>query len=111
MAQVLPGAHQALPGILSPVNKQQHLTGTAARQTLTQKSGRKHSGIVEDQAVAGMQILRQIKKMPVLPGAAFFIQHQQTRGIPLFNRCLGDQLLWEIKIKITCFHTDSILFI
>ena len=97
-------AHQALPGLVAPVDQQQHLAGAAARHTLAQQTGRQHTGIVEDQTVARMEILRQIEKVPVLPRAGGLIQHQQAGGITPLDGRLGDQLLGQVEIKVMCFH-------
>ena len=75
-AQMLPGPNQAFPGLITPVNKQQHLAGAASRQSLPEKSCRQHPGVVQNQAVSLVQIIRQIIKMPMLPSTAVFIQHQ-----------------------------------
>ena len=98
--QLRPGAHplarphQALPGLVPPVDQQQHLARAAAGQPVAQQTGRKHPGIIEDQAVAGPEILRKIVKIPVLPRAGVLVQHQQPGGVPLGDGRLGDQLRW-----------------
>ena len=42
--------------------------------------------------------------MLMLPCAAFLIQHQQTRSVPLCDRRLGDQFFRQIKVKIFRSH-------
>ena len=71
---------------------------------MTQQPGRKDTGVVEDQTVAGPQIVRQIVEVAMYPCAGILVQHQQAGGIPPGNGGLGDKLLGEFKIKITGFH-------
>ena len=104
LAQLLARTDKAFPHVVAPVDEQQDLTGAAARYAVSQQAGGQHSGIVEDQAVAGMQILRQVEEMPVLRGAGGLIQHQQPGGVPLCDRGLCDQLRRQVKIEIMGLH-------
>ena len=106
-AHFLAGPHQTFPRLVAPVDQQQHLARAAARQTLAQQPCRKHAGIIEDQAVAGMQILWQVKEVPVLPRAGLLVQHQKPRGVTPLDGGLGDQLLRQIKIEVMCFHIST----
>ena len=103
-AQLLTGPHQTFPRVLTPVNEQQDLTGSAAGEPMTQQPGRENTGVIEDQTVAGPQIVRQIVEVAMHPCAGILIQHQQAGGIPPGDGGLGDKLLGEFKIKITGFH-------
>ena len=103
-AQFLTGPHQTFPRVLTPVNEQQDLTGSAAGEPMTQQSGRENTGVIEDQTVAGPQIVRQIVEVAMFPCTGILIQHQQAGGIPPGNGGLGNKLLGEFKIKITGFH-------
>ena len=76
LAHFFAGTHQTLPRFITAVNQQQHLTGAASRQSLTQQPRRKHPGIIEDQTVSGMQIPGQIKKVTMLPRTGGLIQYQ-----------------------------------
>ena len=44
---------------------------------MAQQPRRQDAGIVQDQAVAGPQVLRQVEEVPVLCGTGLLIQHQQ----------------------------------
>ena len=61
---------------------------------------RQHAGIVEHETVAGVQVIDNIAKMPVLQSTGLFVEHHQARGVPRLNRRLGDQLLRQVKVKI-----------
>ena len=77
LPQLLPRTDKALPHIVAPVDKQQNFAGPTAGHPMAQQPCRQHPGVVQDQAVARTQILRQIVKMPVLYCPRFLVQHQQ----------------------------------
>ena len=111
LPQLLSRTHKALPHVVAPVDKQQNFAGAAAGLPMPQQTRRQHPGIVQDQAVAGVQILRQVVEMPVLHRAGALVQHQQAGAVPPLQRRLGDQLLWKIKIEIMCFHVASLVYL
>ena len=104
-------AHQTFPRLFSPVDEQQHLTGAASRQTLTQQTGGQHPGIVQDQAVTGVQEVRQLVEMVMLPGAGVPVQSHEPGTVPPFQRRLRDQFLRELVVKIACFHVQPHLMV
>ena len=110
LPQLLAGPHQAFPNIVALVDEQQDLARTAARHTVSQQPGRQHPGVVQDQAVAGVQILRQVVKMTVLRLPCRLVQHQQPRTVPPLQRGLGDELRRQLKIEIMGLHTLSLIF-
>ena len=77
LPQLLPRTDKALPHIVAPVDKQQNFAGSAAGQSVPQQTRRQYPGVVQDQAVARTQILRQVIEMPVLYCPCFLVQHQQ----------------------------------
>ena len=101
--------HQTLPGLLSPVDEQQHLTGAAAGQPLAQQAGRQHPGVVQNQAVAWVQKIRQFVKMMMPHLAAGPIQGHETGRIPPLDRRLGNKFLGKFIKEITCFHAVAVL--
>ena len=103
--QLLAGTNKALPHVISPVDEQQYLAGAAARYAVAQQTSRQHTGVVEDQAVAGAQIRRQVEEMPVLRGTGVLIQHQQPGGVTPLDGRLGDKRRRQVKIKIVGLHT------
>ena len=111
LPHVPPGAHQAFPGFLPPVDEQQHLTGAAPRQPLAQQAGGQHPGVVQDQAVAGVQKFRQFIEMVVFPGAGVPVQGHEPGTVPPLQRRLGDQFLRELVVKIACFHVQPHLMV
>ena len=65
----------------------------AAGEPVTQQPGRENTGVIEDQTVAGPQIVRQIVEVAMFPCTGILVQHQQAGGIPSGNGGLGDKLL------------------
>ena len=61
---------------------------------------RDDTGIVEHQQVAGIELVQHIDKMTVAQGAGLTIELQQAAGGPLRHRIAGNQLVWQIKMKI-----------
>ena len=98
------GPHQALPGLVAPVDEQQHLHGTAAGLPVADEPGGQHPGVIEHQAVPRSQHGGQIVKMHVFGLAGLFVQHQQPGGVPLLQRGLSDELLRQVKVKIGRFY-------
>ena len=102
-------AHQALPGLVAPVDQQQHLAGAAAGQPLAQQAGGQHPGVVQNQAVAGIQKVRQLVEVMVTGLPCLPVQRHQAGGVPLVQGRLGDQLLRKVIVKIACFHGTPVL--
>ena len=111
LPQLLSRTDKALPHVVAPIDEQQNFAGAAAGLPMPQQTRRQHPGIVQDQAVAGVQILRQVVEMPVLHRAGALVQHQKAGAVPPLQRRLGDQLLWKIKIEIMCFHVASLVYL
>lgn len=104
LAQTASRTDQALPDIVAAVDQQKDLRNAAARAVSDQARGQ-DAGIVEHETVAGIQELRQLIKMMMPDFSGLFVQYQQTGGVPLIQRSLGNQTLGQIIIKITCLHT------
>ncbi len=67
-----------------------------------------HPRIVEDQTILGGKIVQNIVKVPVFYFACAFVQHHQAGVVPGFDGSLSNELLWQIKMKIACFHGRSL---
>ena len=94
---------QALPLAVAKVAQQQHFDRTAGA-AVAEQARREHARIVEHKAVVRAQELRQVIKVVVGNGAGRFIQRQQPGSIAALERCLRDELLRQVKIKIRFFH-------
>ena len=70
----------------------------------TEQAGRQHTGIVEHQAVARLQVLHKIAEMAVLQRARAAVHDHQPGSVARLDRRLRNQLLRQIVIKVTCLH-------
>ena len=80
--------------------KQEALDGSAARNSVAHEPRGKYTGVVNDQQIAGAQVIRQLGKRGVLDCARLPRQHQQSRLPSFSRRTLSDQLVREIEVEI-----------
>jgi hypothetical protein len=81
----------------------QHLQ-LAAAGLLAKHAGRNDTGIVEHQQIAGVELVKHIDKMTVAQGAGLTIELQQAASGTLRHGIAGNQLVWQIKMKIGYLH-------
>ena len=95
---------QTFPDAVSLVLEKQNLHSPQSGHPVAQKACRQHPGVVEHQAVSGIQQLQNVRKMPVadVPGSP--VQGHEPGGVPLLQRRLGNQLLRQIIVKIMSFQ-------
>lgn len=56
-------------------------------------------GVVAEQAVAALQVFREIMEVPVLQAVLPPMHHEQTRGIAPIGGLLGDKPVWQRIIE------------
>ena len=95
---------QTFPGLVSPVNEQQHLHRAASREPVADQSSGQHPRVVQHQTVSGPEKAGQVVKVYVFGGAGMLIQHQQPGAVPTLQRGLSNELLRQIKVKIRGFY-------
>ena len=66
-----------------------------------------HAGLINDQRVSRIQVIDNVKEMPVFYGAILPAVNQQAALIPRFHGGLGDQLFRKFIIEIGGFHALS----
>ena len=81
----------------------QHLQ-LAAAGLLAKHAGRNDTGIVEHQQIAGVELVKHIDKMTVAQGAGLTVELQQAASGTLRHGIAGNQLVWQIKMKIGYLH-------
>ena len=79
---------------------QQHDLHAPAGAALAEQPRREHARVVQNKAVARVQIFGKVVKMTVLDCAGHAIQLQKARRIAPLQRRLRDQFLRQLKIKI-----------
>ena len=101
---------QAFPDAVSLVLQKQNLHRAHRRHPVAQKARRKHARIVHHQAVARIQQLHDIIKMPVRHRAGLSVERHQPGGVPPLQRRLRNQLLRKLVIKIMRLQSSVLLF-
>ena len=99
------GLEDDLPvGEVQPA-QQQELNRPAGTLLHAVQACRDDAGLVDDEHVAGIQIVDHIVKDSVLDGACVSVIDQQAAGIARTGRRLRDQLLRQVVVKIGCLHS------
>ena len=100
------GIHDAVPQIALYVFQQQHFhSGAAAAGLLSVQPCGQDAGIIDDQAVAGYQVVDDIVKMLVGHLPRFAVKGHQPGMIPLQQGSLCDEFLGKVIIKISFFQS------
>jgi hypothetical protein len=71
---------------------------------MSHKPGGEDAGVVHNQTVPGLQILKNIIEMPMGNLTVGPVQNTQPGGIPLLQGGLGNQFFGKIIPKIMCFQ-------
>ena len=100
------GIHDAVPQVALYVIQQKHFHGgTAAAGLLSVQPCWQDTGIIDDQAVAGYQMVDEIVKMLVGHLPCFAVQGHQPGMIALQQWGLCDEFLGKVIIKIRFFQS------
>ena len=70
----------------------------------TIETGWKHTCIVHNQGIARIKLVNDVVEVGVSHFLGYRVNDQEFRGITLLQGCLGNQFLWQFKIKIVCIH-------
>ncbi len=100
------GTGQAFPQSATSVIQQDDLDRGRASLCQPHEPGRDHTGIIEHQAIALMEIFRQVAEMPVAYGVRPAVRDQQAGTVPPLKRGLCNEVFRQLKVKITFFHID-----
>lgn len=99
----LGGPHVSQHALLVQNALHQHLQ-LAATGLLAKHARRNDTGVVEYQQIAGVELVQHVHKLTMAQGAALTIELQQAAGGTLCHRIAGNQLVWQIKMKIGYLH-------
>jgi len=80
-------------GILLPDGERVHARAPS------EQSGRKHAGVVQDQAVPWPQKIGELAKPAVFPAPLRAMEHQHARTGAIRQRLLGDQFGGQFVIE------------
>ena len=84
--------------------EQQNLKLSARVRIHAAEAGRDHARVVEDQEIAGVQVLHEVAKPAMLDLTRAAMQNQQPRLVALRRWRLRDQLRRQLKIEIRSSH-------
>ena len=71
------------------------------------EAGRQNAGIVEDEAVVGFEVGREIAEDAVFPLAGGAIDHEHPRRGAVGQRFLGDEIVGEVVVEVGQEHFKS----
>jgi len=74
-----------------------------------EKAGRQNFGIVENQTIARLEILRQVAKMAVFEPAVGAVKHEQPRLRTPLGRMLSNQFFRQVIFQLVCSHRAETL--
>ena len=86
-------------GIILPHGQRVHARAVA------EQSRRKDARVVEHQAIARMEKLRQLAKEPIFPAVLVAVHHQHARRRAVCQRLLRDQLLRQVIVESRQIHS------
>lgn len=92
--------HKGLPDVVLSALEKQDLDLPLGAFAHAEKTGGDHAGVVQDQAVARMQEIRDLLEYMMGDLTGRFIQDHQPGGAAVIERILGDQFLRQFIIKV-----------
>lgn len=82
---------------------------TRASGAAGEETGGNHLGIVNNEAVAGMEILENVTEVTVLDAAGATVQNQETRGGAVRQAVLGNEVFGKVIVKFGGLHTEKVI--
>ena len=95
---------EALPEVQFSLLQQQELDDRSRLLLDPVDAGRQDAGVVQDEAVAGTQIVEDVRKMTVFDLAGDPVEMEHARGIALPERCLGNQFFRQFIPEVRGVH-------
>ena len=68
------------------------------------EAGRHHPGVVDDEKVAGSQVIAEIRKRLMLERATVTVNDHEPRTAALRRRMLGDKLFGKLVVVVRDVH-------
>ena len=106
-ARLFAGTRDGFPQIVFPLMEQEKFDPRAGIDPCAVQPCGHDARIVEDQAVAGAQIVGNIIEMAVFDRAGIFINDHHAGAVARFDGGLRDQFRGQVVKEITFFHLTS----
>ena len=95
---------EAFPEVQFLLFQQQELDDRSGLLLDPVDAGRQDPGVVQDEAVAGTQVIEDIREMTVLDLPRFRVEMQHPGRVALPERCLGDQFFRKVIPEVRGVH-------
>ena len=83
-----------MPAGVAELFEEECLDAAAGGHAVAPETRGNHAGVIEDEAVAGLQVGREVGEMPCLMGTAAPVNNEHARVFPPLCGMLGDKLGW-----------------
>jgi len=95
-----PAAHQTFPGAAVVVElAQEEDFHCAAGGFVAVEAGGDHPAVVDDEQIAGVQIIAHVAELAMLHATIRPVQDQETAGVPGLHGLLGDEGLGQVVVE------------
>ena len=111
LASLFAWTRDNLPDVVALVVEKKELDHRTRVYPCAVKARGKHLCVVENKAVSGLNILRDITKNIVLDGASFFVEHHESRTVARLGGMLCNEFLRQVVKEIAFFHYFSSAFV
>ena len=98
------GADKRLPVRGVAAAEQQYLHRHAGILLDAKQAGGDHLGLVDDQGIAGVEVVDDIVEVLMFDLPAVPVVNQQAAVVPGFHGGLGDQLFGKVIVEVGSFH-------
>jgi len=107
-AHLASGVNQSFPG--EPIRRdwlgQKDFDLSGAMLAAAVKAGRQDAGIVEDEAVVGCEVGREVAKGAVFPLAGGAVDYEHPRAGAIGEGFLGDEIAGEVVVEVGEKHVS-----
>ena len=93
-------SRDTFPYISAPVGEKEEFNSCSRTVLNAENTGRENTGVIQNQAVALTELVKNIVKMPMLNIPAYPVHNHEPRGVSRLDRVLCNQLFGQIIEKI-----------
>jgi hypothetical protein len=89
------------------LSQEQQLHFAAAFEFVAEQACRDHPGLVQDQQIAGPQVLYDISEGPMLDLGSIALDNHQSRCVARLGGHLGNLFPGKLEVKVASFQSRS----